>query len=242
MASIRQFDRPPRTAAARIRRRIEGSRDQIWRPSDFAGLPGQAVGTALSRLAKEGVITRLRRGVYYRSRPTVVGPSRPAASDVLARTSHEPLFPAGLTAAATLGFTTQNPAHLEYVTTASRAPMGPANAKITARRPQSWRALTTREGALLEFLRDRGVTSDLSDADTTRRLLQLLRDGKTIDHLLGVAPDEPARVRAMLGALGQELGVSDRRLRGLRHRLSPLSTYDFGRLKGLTYAAQWQAR
>ena len=242
MATLPHPGRPPRAAAARIRRQIEESPDQLWRPSDFSGLPGPAVGTTLSRLARDGTLTRLRPGVYYRPRPTVVGPSRPAASDVVARTSHEPLFPAGLTSASSLGFTTQNPAHLEYATTASSAPAGMSNAKVTARRPQAWRRLTSQEGALLEFLRDRGDTTDLSDADTTQRLLQLLREGKTLDHLLRVAPDEPARVRAMLGALAEELGVSDRRLRALRNTLSPLSTYDFGRLRALTYATKWQAR
>jgi hypothetical protein len=53
---------------------------------------------------------------------------------------------------------------------------------------------------------------------------------------------EPPRVRAMLGALGEELSISSRLLDELRGSLNPLSRYDFGRLESLRYAKQWQAK
>ena len=53
---------------------------------------------------------------------------------------------------------------------------------------------------------------------------------------------EPTRVRAMLGALGEELSMSSRLLDEMRGSLNPLSRYDFGRLESLRYAKQWQAK
>jgi len=52
----------------------------------------------------------------------------------------------------------------------------------------------------------------------------------------------PARVRAMLGALGEEIGIPERRLRKLRGSLGPVSKYDLGRLATLRHAKEWQAK
>jgi len=54
--------------------------------------------------------------------------------------------------------------------------------------------------------------------------------------------DEPPRVRAMLGAIGQEIGIPERQLQKLRSSLGPVSRYDFGRLASLPHAKQWQAK
>ncbi len=61
-------------------------------------------------------------------------------------------------------------------------------------------------------------------------------------HLLQIAISEPPRVRAILGAIGQELGYSEKQLINLRKSLNPLSKFDFGRLIALKYASQWQAK
>jgi hypothetical protein len=50
------------------------------------------------------------------------------------------------------------------------------------------------------------------------------------------------RVRALLGAIGQQLGKAPRLLGKLRGTLNPLSRFDFGHLSGLKFAAQWQMR
>jgi hypothetical protein len=233
--------RKPKTAGAQIRRAIELRGERIWRLRDFPELPPSAVATTLSRLVKEGELRRIEPGIYYRSRATIVGPSMPSGSELTAARVTEPLQPTGLTAAAVLGFTTQNPSHLEYATPAEHGPRR-LDAKVSNRRPDSRRALTPREGAILEFLRDRALTSDLSPSRTAGRLRRLLSQGKAFERLMGPAMDEPPRVRAMLGALGQEIGVPERQLQKLRRSLGPVSKYDFGRLASLRYAKEWQAK
>jgi hypothetical protein len=56
------------------------------------------------------------------------------------------------------------------------------------------------------------------------------------------ATDELPRVRAMLGAAGEQLGMDDRLLKRLRASLNPLSRYDFGTLTVLRAADRWQAK
>ncbi len=103
-------------------------------------------------------------------------------------------------------------------------------------------SLSAEDGAILETLRERARASDLSPKDTVRRLLVLLSDEKRFRRLAVVAIGEPPRVRAMLGALGEELSMPSRLLEELRGSLNPLSRYDFGRLESLRHAKQWQAK
>lgn len=239
--AARTSGRAPKTAGARIHREIESHGERIWRLSDFRDLPASAVASKLSRMVRHGKLRRIEQGVYYWPRPTILGESTPSQQALTSAKLGEPLQPSGLTAAALLGFTTQNPARLEYATPAEHGPSRLA-AKVSNRRPDSRRRLTPPEGAILEFLRARGETSDLSTSDTIRRLLNLLGQNGTFDRLMGAAMDEPPRVRAMLGALGQEIGVPARHLQKLRRSLGPVSKYDFGRLASLRHAKEWQAK
>ena len=108
------------------------------------------------------------------------------------------------------------------------------------RRPRR-KGLSDRETAILELLRDRARTSDLDPDRTCARLLDLLNVPGTFERLAKAATDEPPRVRAMLGAAGEQLGMDRRLLKQLRASLNPLSRYDFGTLRCLRPADHWQA-
>jgi hypothetical protein len=229
------------TASAAVRSRVRRGGERFWRHTDFADLPPGAVSQALSRLTKRGELQRVRKGLYYRSRPTVLGPSRPAPDAVAVQNSTTRLHPAGLTAANYLGFTTQNPARPEYASSATAVPSALANAHVRTRRPRNRENLSERESALLELLRDRACTSDLGAEGTCARLLEMLDDPRTFARLTKAAADEPPRVRAMLGAAGEQLDSDPRLLMRLRAGLNPLSRFDFGALKCLQASGRWQA-
>jgi hypothetical protein len=230
------------SAAARIRRRMERGGERFWRVSDFNDLPPRTVARTLARLADAGVVERARHGLYYRSRPTVVGPSIPSATAVASHVIDTPLHAAGLSAANVLGLTTQNPARQELATPAANPPSVLSNAIVHTRRPASRAHLSAEEGALIEMLRTRGRFSDVGPAMTIRRLLRILGRGDTFERVARSSLDEPPRVRAMLGALGEGLEANPRTLKRLRDSLNPLSTFDFGLLRDLPAARKWQAR
>ena len=237
--------RPPtkgRSAARVVRERVESGGARFWKHSDFRGLPPAAVAMALSRLEREGVLQRVHKGVYYRPAPTSFGPSIPTASAIAAQTLSAPLHPAGLTAASALGLTTQNPQRLEYATPAPAAPWALSDAVIHTGRPERRAKLSAEEGAILEVLRDRARSSDLSPDETAQRLRRLLQNEERFRRLTQAAIAEPPRVRAMLGALGEELHMPPRLLARLRKSLNPLSRYDFGHLGSLPNARDWQAK
>lgn len=233
----------PSTASV-VRDRIQNGGERYWKVTDFPDLPSHSVSKTLSRMVEANEITRPKRGVYYRPRQTSFGMSAASPSAMAALPGKHVIQPAGLSAANVLGLTTQIPARPSIATT---APALTEVAKRTAgtvktRRPEARRKLTAREGALLEVLRDRAATSDLDFSKTRAKLLKEVSNGKTFSRLAGASHSEPPRVRAMLGALGQEAQVDPKILQRLKKDLNPLSTYDFGVLKQLDSAADWQAR
>ena len=235
-----------RQTAKWIRQRIEEGGERLWRFEDFSGLPVPAVAQALSRLARQGKLQRLSKGVYYRARQTALGSSRPnpAAVRGLAAKRKTIIFPSGIAAANLLGFTTQTASRSEIATNASSLPRKLVGSETTihTRRPEAWVGLSDVEAALLDFLRRGGKTSELSPEETVSRTLTLCRHPSRFERLLKLADSEPPRVRAMIGAIGEELGKKPAALKRLRASLNPLSRFDFGILKALPSASRWQAK
>ena len=188
---------------------------------------------------------RLGKGLYYRPRQTAFGPSRPNPAVIRSLPLRQrEVFPAGIAAANLLGFTTQNPARIELATDGPSLPrlfLG-KDTVIHTRRPAAWRTLSETDAALLDFLRNRGESSELSPEETVEKLLEYFREPGRFERLLKVAASEPPRVRAMLGAIGQQLGQPESRLAKLRESLNPLSRFDFGILAALAHAREWQAK
>jgi hypothetical protein len=234
-----------RQTAKWIRQRIERGGERLWRHEDFSPAPFPAVAQTLSRLTRQGTLQRVSKGIYYHGRQTALGTSRPnpAAIQKLA-TRQGSVFPAGVAAANLLGFTTQSPGRGEVATSGARLPRKLLGTEtvIHTRRPEAWAGLSAEDAALLDFLRSRGSTSELSPDETVSRLLDLLRERGRFTRLLKVARTEPPRVRAMLGALGETLRKDPRALEPLRASLNPSSRFDFGLLSLLPTAERWQAK
>ncbi len=237
--------RPARSIAEKVLLRIEAEGERVWRLADFEKLSFTATAQALSRLSRKGIIQRIGKGLYYRPRPTVFGQSTVSSNLIRALPiSGRKVFPAGHAAANLLGFSSQNPARIEIATTGLSLPrqIVGKDTIIHTRRPEAWQKLSSRDAAILDFIRNRGLTSELSSNGTVSKLLECFRESAQFDRLLKVAILEPPRVRAIFGAIGQQLGRSEQQLRYLRKSLNPLSRFDFGNLSALKYAKQWQAK
>jgi Family of unknown function (DUF6088) len=235
----------PTSAVAKIKHEICREEGRYWRQSDFPSLPPAAVSQALSRLAKAGELERVSKGLYYRPRETRFGRSRPSQREIQQKVDINPAVkPVGISATNLLGFTTQNSIQGEVATSANSAPrkiLG-SHVRIHTRRPSTWDKLSVTDAALLDFLRSRGKLSELSLSETKQRLLRYFKDGDRFERIAEIAEAEPPRVRAMLGAIGQEIGKSTKKLEPLRKSLNPVSRFDFGILQNLLYAKDWQAK
>ena len=235
----------PGPIMAFVRRRIARGGERLWQLEDFRDLSFTAVAQALSRLKREGTLERLSKGVYYRTRDTAFGKSRPNPATIhKLAAKRKAVFPAGIAAANLLGFTTQTARRREIATSALSLPRKLVGSEtvIHTRRPQVWARLSEEDAALLDFLRRGGATSELSAEETIHRTLKLLSEKGRFERLLKVADSEPPRVRAILGAIGEQLGKNKEALQRLRDSLNPFSRFDFGSLSGLYNARKWQAR
>ena len=233
------------SAADQVRRAIDRGGERVWAVRDFPQLPFPAVAQALSRLTRGGTLQRVSKGLYYRPRKTAFGMSRPNPKllrEAGGRT--RAVFPSGLTAANRLGFSTQVPAREELATIRGSLPraMVGQTARVHTRRPEAWATLTEEEAALLDLIRRRAETSELSPEETVAKLLSLLEADERFERLARVAKHEPPRVRAMLGAMGETLGKDGKALESLRASLNPLTRFDFGILSTLKSARSWQAK
>jgi hypothetical protein len=228
-----------------VRKRIERGGERVWRFDDFRGLSLTAVAQALSRLTRQGKLERLSKGTYYSPRQTRFGKTlpNPAAIRRLAA-RRNPIFPAGIAAANLLGFTTQTAPRAEVATSAPSLPrkLIGGDTVIHTRRPEAWAKLSEADGALLDFLRQGGRTSELSPEETAEKTIALLSEKGGFARLLKALPSEPPRVRAIFGAIGEQLGKRPAILRQLKDSLNPLSRFDFGLFAGLPHAREWQAK
>ena len=107
---------------SKIKQRIVGKgRGAIFAPADFLDIGSRAsVDQALSRLADQGVIRRLTRGLYdYPKQSPRFGLLSPSADDVakaVARKDSQVLQPSPAMAANQLGLSTQVPSKPTYMT------------------------------------------------------------------------------------------------------------------------------
>lgn len=228
-----------------VRKRIERGGERLWRLEDFRDLPFSAVAQALSRLTRQGLLQRLSKGVYYRSRQTRFGKSlpNPAIMQKLA-SRRKTVFPSGIAAANLLGFTTQMAGRGEVATSALSLPrkLIGSDTVVHTRRPEAWANLSDQDAALLDFLRRAASTSELSDEETLQKTLALFSEKGRFERLLKIADTEPPRVRAIMGAIGEQIGKNPSTLKRLKDSLNPFSRFDFGALHGLHHAKEWQAR
>jgi hypothetical protein len=232
------------TKTESIRQRILAGGERFWNHQDLADYPSATIAKTFTQLVKEGTLQRISKGHYYHPRPTRFGYSQPVRSELPYQLTQTRVYPAGVNAANLLGFTTQNAIDGTFATTASSLPKAwlGQRAKLFTRRPSTWANLSTTEAALLDFLRSRGEWSDLSPAETNLQLLNHFRVPGRFERLVAIAHAEPPRVRAMLGAIGQELKYAKDLLQQLRMRLNPYSRFEFGKLSTLWYAQEWQAK
>jgi hypothetical protein len=197
----------PDSVAAKVRAKVRRSgSDRFWSPADFDALadPHQ-IDHALSHIASQGELRKVRRGLYWRGRTTAFGMSRPSTADTVAAiVGTRGVGPAGLSAANNLGLATQVPA-LDNVAVPRRAPRPVGSVRFVDRSGRPGRAVSGlgwTEVALLEVLGDWHHVIEVDETSARSQLGELIRSGSLrLDKLARAARDEPAAVRRRLKEL-----------------------------------------
>jgi hypothetical protein len=192
------------SVSAEVRRRVVASADQFWRPDDFDGSPG-AVTQALSRLAADGELRRVRRGLYWRGTSTRLGMAPPPSDRLAGEVVGGPgIGPAKWSAALLLGLSTQVARH-DIIAVPGRAPRNPGAIRIVSRAGSTKRReerLSPAEVALLEVLREWDVLVELPTSEAVDRIAELASNGRLrLDQIARASATEPPRVRERLRRL-----------------------------------------
>lgn len=148
----------------------------FFRRRDFAG-SDRAVESALSRLASDGELVSVRKGLYWRGRETRFGMTRPSPLEIALEIAGPGAGPSGVAAAHALGLTTQVPGTVE-VAVPGKVPEGLAGVRFRSRPyARRERVLRPLEVAVLEVLRDPGAV-EMPWALACERISELMDTGK----------------------------------------------------------------
>ena len=158
---------------------------------DFDGTE-PAVDTALSRLAAGQELVRVRKGLYWKGRPTRFGMTRPSPYQVALCIGGVGSGPASVAAAHALGLTTQVPAVVEVAVPGKTPDPYPGIRFRSRPYERRERELRPLEVAVLEVLREPFVV-EVSPKQVEARIRELIATGVVRSvRLVEEANDEPA--------------------------------------------------
>jgi len=209
--------------------------------------PRNAVTRTLSRLAKEGVIERVKKGVYSKVKQTRFGKVSSTPLEILATEviENDNKCFGGLFLFNNFGLTTQIPSVIEILNNKSSyiSKIGETTVRYVRIRPQINKN-TKKYIPILEVLKSAKSIPDSSIEKTFEWILKELRslDEKRAEDLIKISLDYPPRVRAILGNLfrsERKIMLADK----LKQTLNENSTYKAGQIVTLLKNTQeWRLK
>ncbi|OFZ79530.1 MAG: hypothetical protein A2583_10100 [Bdellovibrionales bacterium RIFOXYD1_FULL_53_11] len=233
--------------AQSIRRQItDKGPDSLWSFDDFVKLPQQAVAKTLSRLSKEGLIQRMRKGVYYYPKITALGPSQPDASALFAaaikKSKNITIYSGGTASFQNLGITTQAPAQYTILgeLASRKIRIGRMTANIQRRSFAHLNGASQEDIWILDSIRNLKHVPDSTPSDAVAKIMSNFHASKRpLKKLLRFAQGEPPRVRAVIGAIAEQMGYHGPETRTLKKSLNPLTKFHIGITSVLSNASFW---
>jgi len=202
---------------------------------------------ALERFRKEGLIKRVSKGVFYKPKLSVFGELEPEYNELLQAYLFENgkriAYITGTSLFNQLGLTTQMAFKIKIASRKKRIYINRGGLKAGA--AKSYAEITDGNFqilGLLDAFKDIKKIPDCSIAQAVRRLQAIVRslDEKQTDELNKYALMYPPRVRALVGAFLESLGIENQRLDKLKNSLNPLSTFELGiKEKELPTKSNW---
>ena len=167
---------------------------EVYFVSSFPKYDVEYVTKLLAAFEKEGLITRIAKGVYVKARKTRFGILYPSAFELvteIAKRDKAVIIPTGVTAANRLGFSTQVPMNTSFLTTGSSRKLTLGNRTVTlkhgAPKNFAFRGKLMRE--LVQALRSIGENNiTQEDERQIAKLLAKSPEKDTVEQDLLLAP------------------------------------------------------
>jgi len=190
---------------------------------------------ALERLQKEGLIKKVSKGVFYKPEQTVFGELKPDYSELLRpylfENGKRVAYETGASLYNRLGLTTQMAFRIKIASRGKRININRGALKADA--VKSYAEVTNNNYeilGLLDAFKDIKRIPDCSVAQAVSRLSAIIKafDDKQTESLLKYALLYPPRVRALAGAVLENIGKSEKGLEKLKDSLNPLTIFKMG--------------
>lgn len=184
-----------RTVEHQVKAKITYARyGEVFFVSSFPQFDVEYVTKLLSIFEKEGLITRIAKGVYVKARKTRFGVVYPSANELvkeIAKRDKAKVYPTGDTAANRLGFSTQVPMNACFLTSGTPRTLKLGNRTVTLKHgvPKNFAYKGELMPQLVQALRSIGEENITEDVE--KRITQLLAETpetQTIEHDLLLAP------------------------------------------------------
>lgn len=184
-----------KTVEHKVRAKITYARyGEVFFVSTFHQFDVEYVTKLLAQFEKEGLITRIAKGVYVKAKKTRFGVVYPSAFELvteIAKRDKAKIFPTGDTAANRLGFSTQVPMNASFLTSGSsrKLKLGNRTVTLTHGSPKKFAYKGKLMPELVQALRSIG--EDNITENVEKRVAQLLSatlETETIEHDLLLAP------------------------------------------------------
>lgn len=189
----------------------------------------------LERLQKTGLIKKVSKGVFYKPKQTVFGELEPNYEEQLRLYLFENgkriAYETGVSYYRRLGLTTQMAFTIKIASRGKRININRGSLKADAVKSYTEVSESNYEVlGLLDAFKDIKNIPDTSVAQSVRRLRAILKtlDKKQTETLIKYALLYPARVRALVGAILENIDYTSKALDNLKQSLNPLSTIKLG--------------
>jgi len=217
----------------------KAKRKRFWTVKDFPDHNPWTVSRTFLRLYKKGFLNKVKNGVYYYGKKTFFGKTAPQSQDIVKRIDAI-YFSAGLHAFYNLGLTTQVPASMTIVTNNRKSVV---NTRILKRDISHLKNITEGEFWILESLRKINSIPDCTAEVAIIKLKGYIKKHHiSLKRLLKASLKEPPRVRALLGAIANELGFKNSVLNKVKNTLNPFTIYNVGAKNSLKYGKKWKIK
>lgn len=190
---------------------------------------------ALERLQKEGLIKKVSKGVFYKPEQTVFGELKPEYSELLRpylfENGKRVAYETGTSLYNRMGLTTQIAFRIKIASRGKRINLNRENLKADA--VKSYAEVTDNNYetlGLLDAFKDIKKIPDCSVAQAVNRLSAIVKglNDKQTASLLKYALAYPSRVRALVGAILENIGSKAENIEKLKESLNPLTTIKLG--------------
>ncbi|MFH1653574.1 MAG: DUF6088 family protein [Pseudomonadota bacterium] len=210
--------------------------DCLWNLGDFPDLSPQVVTKNLYRLYKQGLLIRINKGLYYYPKETVLGCTYPPPEQI-----GKKLLPKGYSsdyiAFYNLGLINQVPSKYSLI---SEKRTSIDNIKTTRRNVTHLKGAFEQEIWILNALMKINKISGCSPDVAIKKIISYIKKHKvSCDRLAKFALKESPRVRALVGAIGDEINLSSKMKDQLKKSLNPLTIFKLKVNEVLKHSKEW---